>query len=132
MKYTDLHIRKPLMPALDSRIADEECRISTKNLHCFAAGDSRCNEQPALTAMHTLWLREHNRIARRMSRLNTHWSDDRYKKYVGILQKNIKFKYKNPFSEPIIIFYILLEFSTKLVRSLDPCCNTSHTMSGFQ
>ena len=77
LKYTDLHIRKPLLPALDSRIADEECRISTKNLHCFASGDSRCNEQPGLTAMHTLWLREHNRVARRLSRINTHWSDDR-------------------------------------------------------
>ena len=78
LKYTDLHIRKPLLPALDSRIADEECRISTKNLHCFASGDARCNEQPGLTAMHTLWLREHNRLARKLSRINSHWGDDRY------------------------------------------------------
>ena len=31
---------------------------------CFKAGDVRVNEHPALVAMHTLWMRQHNRIAR--------------------------------------------------------------------
>ena len=39
LKYTDLHIRKPLLPALDPKTAHEECRIPTRNLHCFAAGN---------------------------------------------------------------------------------------------
>ena len=77
LKYTNLHIRKPLLPALDPRTAEEECRISTRNLHCFAAGDRRCNEQPGLTAIHTVFLREHNRIAKKLSVINKHWNDDR-------------------------------------------------------
>ena len=65
------------MPALDQAAADEECRITTPNLHCFHAGDTRANEQPALTGMHTIWLREHNRLASALARVNPHWDDER-------------------------------------------------------
>ena len=35
------------------------------------------NEQPGLATLHTLWLREHNRVALALTSLNPHWSDDR-------------------------------------------------------
>ena len=41
LKYTALHIRKPLLPPLEANHAAEMCRISTPNLHCFHAGDGR-------------------------------------------------------------------------------------------
>jgi Animal haem peroxidase len=28
------------------------------------SGDLRCNEQPQLALMHTVWLREHNRLGK--------------------------------------------------------------------
>jgi len=34
------------------------------------AGDVRVNEQAGLTAMHTLWLREHNRLATELMESN--------------------------------------------------------------
>lgn len=39
---------------------------------CFRAGDERVNENQALMAMHTLWVREHNRIAAKLTELCKH------------------------------------------------------------
>ncbi len=42
----------------------------------FAAGDVRANENIELTSLHTLWLREHNYWADRISAANPRWSDE--------------------------------------------------------
>ncbi|RWS22747.1 chorion peroxidase-like protein [Leptotrombidium deliense] len=44
--------------------------------HCFLAGDGRVNVQLGLTVMQTLWLKEHNRIARLLSSINKQWNDE--------------------------------------------------------
>ncbi len=41
----------------------------------FLAGDERVSEQDALVAQHTLWLRNHNRIAEDLSAFHPKWND---------------------------------------------------------
>ena len=41
----------------------------------YVAGDDRANENPALTSMHTVFAREHNRIADELAAQNPDWSD---------------------------------------------------------
>ncbi|XP_048260706.1 peroxidasin isoform X3 [Bombus terrestris] len=55
----------------------ESCRSANKAFPCFFSGDSRVNENPGLTLMHVLFLREHNRVATELGRLNPHWDDER-------------------------------------------------------
>ena len=91
---------KPLLPFNNGLPVD--CRRDPResNIGCFLAGDVRANEQLGLLALHTVWLREHNRVAGALRRLNPHWDGDRLfheaRKVVGA-QMQAKF-------EPVAFF----------------------------
>lgn len=67
---------KPLLPAQELD-PDQDCIARPKDLFCFRAGDVRANEQIHLTVLHTLYMRQHNRMADRLADLNPHWDDER-------------------------------------------------------
>ncbi|XP_062815643.1 eosinophil peroxidase [Anolis carolinensis] len=75
----------------------DTCRMTNKtfNISCFFAGDNRVNEMPALAVLHTLFLREHNRLATELKRLNPQkGGDDIYeeaRKIVGAMIQKITY-----------------------------------------
>ena len=62
---------KMMMPTTKT---NKECKAESGK--CFVAGDIRASEQPALAAMHTIFLREHNRMVDEMARVSQHWNEN--------------------------------------------------------
>ncbi|XP_071090838.1 thyroid peroxidase-like [Haliotis cracherodii] len=64
-----------LLPEGDSG----DCFLDTSDPsnYCFKAGDSRVNVFPGLTALHTLFMREHNRVATALKGFNSGWDDEK-------------------------------------------------------
>ena len=65
--------------------------VQNSNYH-FVAGDVRANENPLLSAFHTLFVREHNRLCDELIAANPSWSDEQTyqhaRKIVGGLIQN--------------------------------------------
>uniref|UniRef100_A0A4W3J1T9 Eosinophil peroxidase n=1 Tax=Callorhinchus milii TaxID=7868 RepID=A0A4W3J1T9_CALMI len=61
-----------------------------------SAGDSRVNEHLGMTVLHTIFLREHNRVASELHRLNPHWSGETLyqesRKIIGAYHQVINWK----------------------------------------
>jgi len=64
-----------LMPAQQTD-KPSDCLDFTLKTKCFHAGDDRVNQNPSLMSMHTLFVREHNRIAAKLTSLNPSWDDE--------------------------------------------------------
>ncbi|XP_055686975.1 peroxidasin isoform X2 [Lutzomyia longipalpis] len=88
--------QKPLLP-FASPTDGIDCRreIGESNVNCFTAGDIRVNEQVGLLAMHTIWFREHNRIADTLRLYNPHWDGETLyheaRKIVGAQMQHITY-----------------------------------------
>lgn len=72
-----------------------DCRrnLEESTVNCFTAGDVRVNEQSGLLSMHTIWMREHNRIVKLFNEINPHWPGEQIyqeaRKIVGAMMQHI-------------------------------------------
>ena len=88
LNSTRLRRGKDLLP---QTAENSECKSETGL--CFEAGDARNSEQPVLTALHTQFMREHNRIVDKLAQLNPQWSDEKIyqegRRIVSAIQSHI-------------------------------------------
>jgi len=72
---------RPGLPVCTRSIASQKidaCRsCSSSSKHCVFAGDFRVNEQPNLVVMHTLFVRQHNRLVQILRGINPSWNGER-------------------------------------------------------
>jgi len=106
------------------KMANPVKRVATTSL--FAAGDPRANENPVLTCLHTLFVREHNR---RASALPKSWSDEQkyqearrwvighiqsitFNEYLPTLmgKKPPAYKYNNTLNPQVSVFFSTVAF----------------------
>ena len=84
---------KPLLPFIKDVKMD--CMLKFPGSKCFAAGDTRANENIHLLTLHTIWVREHNRLVKELTNINPHWSGIRLyeeaRKIVGAMIQKITF-----------------------------------------
>lgn len=75
LKHRPQSNRKELLSPLSDSTACNSPNVVQQP--CFASGSKWTNLLPTTTAMHTLWLRQHNLLARKLNTLNPHWDDER-------------------------------------------------------
>lgn len=112
---------------VDAPFMKQQPGLSNQKL--FVAGDERVNKNPAIIALHTVFLREHNRLCDQLADENPNWSDERLyqraRKMVGAYIQKITF------NDWLPSIGILLEPFTGYDSSIDPSISNAFSAAGI-
>ena len=102
----------------------------------FVAGDKRVNQHIALTIMHTIWMREHNRIAKTLEGINPQWNDEKLyqeaRKVVGAeLQKITYYEYLPALMDKAVFNRFIGQFA-KYDPVTDPSIPTEFSTAAYR
>lgn len=134
-KYTDEG--RPYLPFVSVRPSACLQDPGSERVECFAAGDSRVNEILPLSVLHTLWVREHNRLAKHLTRLNPHWRSEviyqETRKIIGALHQvtDTATLWKNYFNDQLETFCIPFQKNTIVQFKESWCSSSSSVKSDF-
>lgn len=73
LKVTVFNGQREYMPLLK----EGSCLNDKLGAFCFKSPDDRVNQNLGLTSLHTIFIREHNRLAFGLSLINKNWDDER-------------------------------------------------------
>lgn len=117
---------KDLLPRTDKH---SECR-SDSGL-CFIAGDGRASEQPGLLMIHTMYMREHNRVMEGLQKVNPHWDHDKiFEQARRIVVAGLQHVTYNEFLPRLLGWNAINLYGLKLLpqgyyKDYNPNCNPS-------
>lgn len=98
----------------------------------YVAGDIRCNEQTGLAAMHTLFVREHNRLADQISSANPGLSDEEvYQKARKVVGAEVQAITYNEWL-PAMLGNNGPAAYTGYNSAVNPCVDTAFSTAGFR
>ena len=52
------------------------CSDETSEQLCFQSGDKRTSQNMGLVSIHTVWMREHDRISKKLQKMHPDWDDE--------------------------------------------------------
>ncbi|XP_046967176.1 peroxidase-like [Vanessa cardui] len=113
----------------------EKCLVNSDSDACFNTGDVRANMHPGLTSLHSLWVREHNRIAKALANLNPGWNSDKLyheaRRIVVAELQHITFKHWLPALTGKVFDELYDSYDSGYNSDVDPTITNSFATAAF-
>lgn len=113
----------------------EKCLVDSNAATCFDSGDIRANMHPWLTSLHSLWVREHNRIARKLASMNPSWNSDKLyheaRRIVVAELQHITFRHWLPALTGKVFDELYESYDVGYHQDIDPTISNSFATAAF-